>query len=275
VAQSYVYSVLQDCPGGPGAGKVNLTNLHADIDKSAIATPLDRIQRDGDVLTITFTVALSAGDKTLLDNDTLAPAGGIIAAHSLVPPVTPGDGTAASSVGAAAAAVIPGVIPYLGSFAGWNNTGDIRRNDLFFGRFFLGPGTYIGIDWISTENKPTTVMRFGVYADDGGTPPRPTGAILAQANGAAPVGITKQRLLFAAPLVVPASAYYWIGWTPSVNDHAVSITSHLYDQAWNDFLYCYKTGTGDFPLPDPVVGPFDANSDTPLPFYAIVMEGAP
>ena len=74
---AYVYSLAADMPGGA----YNEGKLTAEIDASAIATALSYIQIAADVLTITFASELSAGDKTILDNDTTGPAGGLLAAH--------------------------------------------------------------------------------------------------------------------------------------------------------------------------------------------------
>lgn len=73
--------------------KINPTNMHNEILASAIVTALDRIDTVGGtfsdgVLSGTYTVdiwfkdPLSTADKTLLDNDTSNPAGGLIAAHN-------------------------------------------------------------------------------------------------------------------------------------------------------------------------------------------------
>jgi hypothetical protein len=76
---TYTYAVSTDFPGAA----VNSSKLHAEIQASAIVTALGGISNSGDVLGITFKDALSAGDKTLLDNDvaTGSLAGGLIAAH--------------------------------------------------------------------------------------------------------------------------------------------------------------------------------------------------
>lgn len=93
------YSYIQtDFPGQ----KVNPNRLKDEISASAIVTALERIDtsagseptpgfyNDG-VLSGTFTVniwfkdALSVSDKTILDNDTTNPAGGLIAAHNNAP----------------------------------------------------------------------------------------------------------------------------------------------------------------------------------------------
>ncbi len=73
----YVYSISADMPGGA----VNEAKLHAEIVASAIATTLNSVRTDMNVLTITFTGDLSAGDKTILDGDTTGPAGGLLAEH--------------------------------------------------------------------------------------------------------------------------------------------------------------------------------------------------
>lgn len=73
-------------------GSVNPAKLEAEIRASAIVIALDRIDTEGStnsgygvvsggILSIHFRDALSSGDKTLLDGDTNAPAGGLLAAH--------------------------------------------------------------------------------------------------------------------------------------------------------------------------------------------------
>lgn len=74
---AYSYSASQDFPGG----LADAENLQSEIVASPITTALDSIRTDGDTVTIYFKASLSAGDKTLLDGDTLNPAGGLIAAH--------------------------------------------------------------------------------------------------------------------------------------------------------------------------------------------------
>ena len=76
-ATKYTYSIANDFPGG----KANSDNLTTEIAASSIVTALDRIGITGDVIDIWFKDALSAADKTTLDNDTTGPAGGLIAAH--------------------------------------------------------------------------------------------------------------------------------------------------------------------------------------------------
>ena len=81
MSQSYTYSILNDFPGSPN-GVCNESNLLAAITASSISTPLLYLGRSGDVLTIVFSGALSTGDKTTLDGNTLGPAGGLIASTS-------------------------------------------------------------------------------------------------------------------------------------------------------------------------------------------------
>jgi hypothetical protein len=77
----YAYSISQDIV----AGKEDSGRLTQEIEDSAIATALSRIDTTDDVLEVVFADALSAGDKTTLDGDTTGPCGGIIGAHSGVP----------------------------------------------------------------------------------------------------------------------------------------------------------------------------------------------
>ena len=74
---NYPYSLASDFPDGA----INSTKLVAEIAASSIVTALERIDVTGDVVDITFKDALSAGDKTTLDNDATGPSGGLIAAH--------------------------------------------------------------------------------------------------------------------------------------------------------------------------------------------------
>lgn len=82
---TYTYSIADDFP----ATGLNSSRLKLEIEQSAIITALDRIDTDGDVCNIIFKDALSAGDKTILDGDTTAPAGGLIAAHTAEGIITP------------------------------------------------------------------------------------------------------------------------------------------------------------------------------------------
>lgn len=91
--QAYPYSLSADFPGGA----IDSSNLVDEIAASSIATALSRIDVTGNSVSIVFASALSAGDKTTLDNDTTGPAGGLIAAHdnekSSLPTTHTGDGT--------------------------------------------------------------------------------------------------------------------------------------------------------------------------------------
>lgn len=80
-AQVYTYSKAADFSSG-----LVPSNLKNEIDSSQITSAtLLSIITDGDVVKLTFSGALSSGDKTALDGDTSAPAGGLIAAHSTAP----------------------------------------------------------------------------------------------------------------------------------------------------------------------------------------------
>lgn len=80
---TYTYSMTNDFPGG----KILPSNLVTEIAASSIVTALDHIDTNGDVVSIVFKGALSQADKTTLDGDTTAPAGGLIAAHNHTPPI--------------------------------------------------------------------------------------------------------------------------------------------------------------------------------------------
>ena len=77
--QTYSYSISADFPI---SGRVDAAALHAEIQESPIVTALDGVSTKGDVCNVVFKAPLSAQDKTLLDNDSSAPAGGIIGAHT-------------------------------------------------------------------------------------------------------------------------------------------------------------------------------------------------
>jgi hypothetical protein len=90
----YTLSIASDFPGGA----VNTTTLTTEIQASSIVTALDRIDTAGDVIDIWFKDALSAGDKTTLDNDATGPAGGLIAAHNNAATVQPPDPVSISNI---------------------------------------------------------------------------------------------------------------------------------------------------------------------------------
>jgi hypothetical protein len=77
----YTYSLTADFPDDA----INSTKLASEIGASSIVTALDRIDVSGDVADVWFKDVLSAGDKTTLDGDVSAPAGGLIAAHDSTP----------------------------------------------------------------------------------------------------------------------------------------------------------------------------------------------
>lgn len=76
---SYTYSISTDFPGGA----VNPAKLKDEItaSNSGITIQVERIDTSGDTLTLVMKDALPAAQKTLLDGDTTAPAGGLIASH--------------------------------------------------------------------------------------------------------------------------------------------------------------------------------------------------
>lgn len=85
---TYAYSIANDFPGGA----VDPSNLWDEISAtgSGITIQLEDIQidpneNDSDLIHIIFKSALSSGEKTNLDGDTTAPAGGLIAAHNSFP----------------------------------------------------------------------------------------------------------------------------------------------------------------------------------------------
>lgn len=77
----YPYNIPADIPA------VNLSKLTGEINApgSGINVQLKSIGSSGGVLTIIFKDALPAGEKTILDGDTTAPAGGLLAAHDTTP----------------------------------------------------------------------------------------------------------------------------------------------------------------------------------------------
>lgn len=81
----YTYSKATDF-----GGSVLLSNLFDEIEASSITTQINKTLTvvNGDTVDIWFKAALSAGEKTTLDNDA-SPAGGLIAAHDSAPPNPP------------------------------------------------------------------------------------------------------------------------------------------------------------------------------------------
>lgn len=73
------YSLSGDFPGG----KINARKMEDEIRAagSGVTTMLNSIGVKGDVVTMRFAAALSAGEATALDGDVTGPAGGLIAAH--------------------------------------------------------------------------------------------------------------------------------------------------------------------------------------------------
>lgn len=81
----YTYSKATDF-----GGSILLSNLFDEIEASSITTQINKTLTvvNGDTVDIWFKAALSAGEKTTLDNDA-SPAGGLIAAHDSAPPNPP------------------------------------------------------------------------------------------------------------------------------------------------------------------------------------------
>jgi hypothetical protein len=84
---TYSYTLSTDFP----SGQINAEKLENEIYASAITRSLNRIDVNtgGDSVDIVFNDALTSGDKTVLDNDTTGPAGGLIAVHDNSPTVVP------------------------------------------------------------------------------------------------------------------------------------------------------------------------------------------
>lgn len=78
--QTITYSISADIP----AGDVSLGRLREELTApdSGLATQVQSLSRQGDTLEVTFKAALSATEKTALDGDETAPAGGLIGDHS-------------------------------------------------------------------------------------------------------------------------------------------------------------------------------------------------
>ena len=77
------YSISADMP----SGIVRTGVLHKEIlAEAGITKTLENISTLGDVLTVTFDLALSAGEATIFDGDTTGPAGGLLAAHDTTDP---------------------------------------------------------------------------------------------------------------------------------------------------------------------------------------------
>ena len=74
----YSYDVPQDFP----SGLINPANLDREIRaESGILTHLNRVDTRGRTANVIFSVELPPGEKTVLDNNTTNPAGGLIAQH--------------------------------------------------------------------------------------------------------------------------------------------------------------------------------------------------
>jgi hypothetical protein len=78
MANTFVYSISKDIPGGVFTGSTS-TRLYMLI-TDQISVQLLEISSADDILTIRFLSDLSAKDKTTLDGDQLAPAGGLVGA---------------------------------------------------------------------------------------------------------------------------------------------------------------------------------------------------
>lgn len=74
---TYTYSIATDTPSGTFLGE----NLIKDIVGSAILVAYDRVDTSGDVISVVFKDALTAGDETILN--------GLVAAHDSTPAKTP------------------------------------------------------------------------------------------------------------------------------------------------------------------------------------------
>ena len=80
MANSFVYSIANDIPGGEFGGEAS--NRLLELINNRIATPLANITSAGDVLTVTFVTDITVEEKTILDGDQLGPAGGAVGASA-------------------------------------------------------------------------------------------------------------------------------------------------------------------------------------------------
>jgi len=224
---------------------------------------------DGAFATAGNSLILNDGVNDISDEDVLA----FLNSHS-----TGGDGTSEGGArNTAESQVMPGRLPYLGSFSAWNNSTGVSDTNAFFGRIWLSVGTYIACEYIFVDDKDEAAadVNFAVYADDGATPPRPTGSILADGKQAVNLGVYELvRVPFTSELVVTEAGYFWIGMKSRSNPVEVSSSSHEYEEGWGDLIYAIISGYGDIDFANLTTPIFDANNKSALPFFSIVQEGA-
>lgn len=143
---TYQYSISSDMP----EGLVNANRLHDEIEGSQIATALANISITGsDVLQITFADALSPADKTILDGDALAPAGGLLAAHD------PHDHE----------------VSYKPRDVGYDYLSQPVLDEVEYTMVDAPTGTYAFMRvYLESGGSSGATVRVGIYSDKGGEP---------------------------------------------------------------------------------------------------------
>jgi hypothetical protein len=144
--------------------------------------------------------------------------------------------------------VMPNITPFLGSWSSWSSEAAPGDEDVYYQRMFLVEGTYDGAEvaLVSGANSGRTID-IGVYADDGGSPPLPTGALLVSTgpqdtNGA---DETFFQNSFTSNLVVPSGGgYYWVAFVCNDGGLKISSTQHEYMALWQQRIWKEKSNYG-------------------------------
>jgi len=172
---------------------------------------------------------------------------------------------------AVAANVIPGAIPYLGSWGCWNNKAKLQKEEVFYGRMFVPAGTYDRMTYGCKKEDGTTI-EFAIYLDDGLATPSPTGGKIVSVADFTPTENAIEVKSFDGDLVIATPGYRWFALRNSgTKDVEVYSTSHKYEKAWRDWIFAedkQAAALGTAPVP----ANLDAPKETPLPFFALLFK---
>lgn len=159
----------------------------------------------------------------------------------------------------------------------WNGTlhaatdeGDLDGEDFVAVRVHLPEGTYTAarVVVVSTA-KGGANLTAGLYADDGGTPPRPTGAPLASSAQQAAVVDAFNDFTFTVAHTQSTTGPIWVG---LIGDADVGLqASEQVVAALSAYRVAFESATGGDALPNPI-GTIDVAADTTIPAVGLIRD---
>jgi len=160
--------------------------------------------------------------------------------------------------------------------AEWSGYGSIGAKDVYWQRVYMPAAKYDRMQCgvVSGPNNART-LDMGVYADSGGTLPRPVGSPLVS-TGPTVVPYSIKGYFFtqalSSTLTVPISGYYWLAIVSSSNSLKLILSNGKFKCMWTSRRYVTKQNYGSSTL-GAVPGTFTVE-DSALVYIGCVVEGA-